>query len=542
MAMVKEPETIQHLHSFNDYPAAKKLQKLAEQPIDLTQPHQLTPERLTKYCAEACGYKLLYGTERITDEVMHALSDLAKEAHAIERMEAMQDGAIVNLIENFPSEHRPALHTAVRDLFDHPRTAPKAKEAAHLAKQEIEKLKAFIAKIDKEKKYNELITIGIGGSDLGPRATYHALEFLLKPGRKIHFISNVDPDDVARVIKNADLKHALVVVISKSGTTLETGINEDLVREKFKEQGIDPKNHFISVTMPGTPMDDKKRYLETFHLWDWIGGRYSVTSMVGGVMLAFAFGFDVFSEFLRGAHAMDRASLQPDLKHNLPLLAALLSIWNHNFLNYSTIALIPYSQALIRYPAHIQQVEMESNGKCIDQRGNRVNFQTGPIIWGEPGTNGQHSFFQLLHQGTATVPVMMIGYKKSQYHVDIEVGGTTSQEKLLANMLAQSLALAMGQRSDNPNQFFPGNRPSNILLAEELTPFSLGVLLSLFENMVAFQGFIWGINSFDQEGVQLGKVLATKIINRFAAKRNKAGDKAAAYPLADAYLRHFDHF
>ncbi len=597
MVLVKEGKMNQQTKTFLDYAAAKKLKELAEHPVDLSKPDLLTPERLTNYCAEACGYKLLYGTEKVTDEVLQGLSELAEEAHAIRKMEKMQDGEIVNYIENHPSENRPALHTAVRDFFDHPRTAQKAREATGLAKKEIEKLKTFMAKIDAEEKFDEMITIGIGGSDLGPRATFHALEYLLQPGRKIHFISNVDPDDTALVLKQANLKKALVVVISKSGTTLETAINEDLIREKFKEQGIDPKDHFISITMPGTPMDTHDRYMENFHLWDWIGGRYSVTSMVGGVMLSFAFGFNVFWEFLRGADSMDKAALNPDLKHNLPLLAALLGIWNHNFLGFSTVALIPYSQALLRYPAHIQQVEMESNGKFIDQKGDFVKFQTGPIIWGEPGTNGQHSFFQMLHQGTATVPVMMIGFKKNQYNLDIEVEGTTSQEKLLSNMFAQSLALAAGQNSENPNKFFPGNRPTNILLGEQLTPFALGALLSFFENMVAFQGFIWGINSFDQEGVQLGKVLATKIINRFAAKRKQAKDGSAGhdhlfgqfsvgcdtssagsgsseiataipsspatafedvspdrnsarkgdhgrspYPLADAYLKHLDHF
>jgi glucose-6-phosphate isomerase len=537
----EEKKSDQQAQTFLDYAAAKKLKKLAEQPIDLTQPTVLTPERLKKYCAQACGYKLLYGTEKVTDEVLQALSELAKEAHAIRKMQEMQDGEIVNYIENYPSENRPALHTAVRDFFDHPRTAAKAKEAANLARQEVEKLKAFMTKIDTENQYNEMITIGIGGSDLGPRATFHALEYLIQPNRKIHFISNVDPDDTALVLKQSNLKKTLVVVISKSGTTLETAINEDLVREKFKEQGLDPKNHFISITMPGTPMDNHDRYLENFYLWDWIGGRYSVTSMVGGVMLSFAFGFEIFWEFLKGANSMDQAALNPDLSHNLPLLAALLGIWNHNFLNYQTVALIPYSQALLRYPAHIQQVEMESNGKYIDQKGNFVKFQTGPIIWGEPGTNGQHSFFQMLHQGTAIVPIMMVGFKNNQYNLDIEVEGTKSQEKLLANMFAQSLALATGQKSDNPNKFFPGNRPTNILLGERLMPFALGALLSFFENMVAFQGFIWGINSFDQEGVQLGKVLATKIINRFAAKRNRAKD-SSPYPLADAYLQHLDHF
>ena len=288
-------------------------------------------------------------------------------------------------------------------------------------------------------------------------------------------------------------------------------------------------------------MDNHENYMETFYLWDWIGGRYSTTSMVGGIVLAFAFGFDVFWEFLRGAHDMDRVALEPDLQKNLPLLVALLGIWNHNFLQYPTLAIIPYSQALRDYPAHFQQVDMESNGKSIDQQGTFVNFETGPVLWGSLGTNAQHSYFQLLHQGTATVPLFIIGFKKSQYGHDLEVHGTTSQEKLLANLFAQSLALALGNQPDNPNKFFPGNRPTTLLLGQQLTPYAAGALLAFYEHKVAFQGFIWGINSFDQEGVQLGKVIANRLIDRFASRRQK---KAAEKPdpLGDAYLESLDRF
>jgi glucose-6-phosphate isomerase len=524
---------------FISYPATKALAKLAAHPVDLTKSDVLTPERLASYYGQACGYKLLYGTELVDDAVMEALKQLAKESDALAKMTRMQDGEVVNKIENYPSEDRPALHTATRDFFDHPRLAKRAKEAAIEAKLEVEKLRSFIAKLDSTGQFDEIISIGIGGSDLGPRANYFALESFLKPGRKVHFISNVDPDDAAAVLKSVtDLKRTLVIVISKSGTTLETAVNEEFVARQFKEAGLDRRDHFIAITQRGTPMDNRDNYLESFYIWDWIGGRYSSTSLVGGLLLSFAFGFDVYFEFLKGAHAMDEAALEKDLKKNLPLLAALLSIWNHNFLGYATIALIPYSQPLFRYPAHIQQVSMESNGKYIDKHGNFVNFQTGPVIWGEPGTNAQHSFFQLLHQGTAPIPVCMIAFKNSQQGVDLNVQGTTSQEKLLSNMFAQSLALATGQKSENPNKFFPGNRPSSILLGEQLTPFALGALLSFFENKVAFEGFIWGINSFDQEGVELGKGLAKKIISCFAAKHRE--EDKSSYPLGDAYLKHLD--
>ncbi len=540
MTTAMPTDLVQEKLSFMGYKATAHLEKLALNPINLAQAGELTPERLTHDYGESCGYKLLYGTERVTHEVMKALEDLAKESHALDKMKRMQEGETMNFIKNYPSENRPALHTATRDFFDHPQTAPVAKKATQVARQEIEKLKSFMLKLEKEKQFDDMIVIGIGGSDQGPRANYVALQHLQKSGRKVYFIANVDPDDAAAVLQQVDLKRTLVVAISKSGTTLETATNEALVKEQFKKSGLNPREHFIAVTMPGTPMDNRDHYMETFYLWDWIGGRYSTSSMVGGVVLAFAFGFEVFWEFLRGAHEMDRAALQSDIKKNLPLLAALLGIWNHNFLHYPTVAIIPYSQALRDYPAHLQQVDMESNGKLIDQQGKFVGFQTGPILWGSLGTNSQHSYFQLIHQGTATIPLLIIGFKKSQYGQDLEVQGTTSQEKLLANLFAQSLALALGKQSGNPNQFFPGNRPTSILLGEQVTPYTMGALLAFYEHKVAFQGFIWGINSFDQEGVQLGKVTANQLIDRFAARRKKTHDQKPD-PLGDALLKHLDH-
>ncbi|MCE2983467.1 MAG: glucose-6-phosphate isomerase [Parachlamydia sp.] len=518
------------MNSFLNYPAVKKLQRLAANPVDLRQ--ILTPERIEDYKAKGCGFTFLYGTERVSDETLQALEELAQESQALEKMKKMQQGEIVNFIEGFKSENRPALHTATRDFFDHPQEAAKAKEAAELAKKEADKLRQFIA--ENEERFTDLLTVAIGGSDLGPRAHYFAMEHLLRPGKNIHFISNVDPDDAAGVLnKIKDLNTTLVMIVSKSGSTLETATNEALVRKRFEEAGLDPAKHFISITMPGTQMDQKGPYLETFYLWDWIGGRYSTTSMCGAVMLAFAFGFDVYWEFLQGAHCMDQNALQTDIKANLPLLAALLGIWNRNFLKLPTVALIPYSQALLRFPAHVQQLDMESNGKQVDKQGNKAEAPTGPIIWGEVGTNSQHSFFQLIHQGTDTIPVTFIGFKDSVYGSDVEFEGTTSQQKLLANLFAQCIALAGGQASDNPNEYFAGNRPTNILLAKALTPFQLGALLAFFEHKVAFQGFIWDINSFDQPGVQLGKVLANKIIDQFAGRHED-------YPLGKAFLKQLE--
>lgn len=517
---------------FSQLAATRLLEKLAEHPIDLSQANVLTPERIQALKAEAVGYKVLYATERVNDEVMQALYQLAQECKVLDKMERMQAGDILNYIEGYPSENRAVLHTAVRDFFDAPQTAKPAQEAAQMAKAEVDKLKVFLDKL--EPKFTNLVLIGIGGSELGPKALYLALEAYKIPERNVYFVGNVDPDDTVKTFRHLDLSKTLVCVVSKSGTTLETNVNEAFARDLFQKKGLDPKNHFIAVTGEGSPMDDPTKYKGSFYIWDWIGGRYSGSSIIGGVILGFSCGLPIYIEFLKGAHAMDRNALSRDLKNNLPLLDALLGIWNHNFLHIQTCAVIPYSQALWRFPAHLQQLDMESNGKQIDRKGQMVDFATGPIIWGEAGTNAQHSFFQLIHQGTVPICLEIIGFKDSQTGQDFDYKGTNSQQKLLANMFAQAIALATGKTNQNPNQYFIGNRPSHIILGTKLTPFALGALLAFYEHKVAFQGFIWNINSFDQEGVQLGKVLANKIIDRFKE------EKGSEFPQADAYLKHLE--
>ncbi|HBT97209.1 MAG TPA: glucose-6-phosphate isomerase, partial [Desulfobulbaceae bacterium] len=359
--------------------------------------------------------------------------------------------------------------------------------------------------------------IGIGGSDLGPRSVVEALRAYSLPGREARFIANVDPDDAARVLAETDLAHTLVCIVSKSGTTLETRANEQLVRERLRVAGLDPYRHCLAVTGQGSPMDNPANYLRSFYMYDYIGGRYSATSMVGSVTLGFVVGYQGLLEFLRGAAVIDQLAEETDMRKNLPLLMALLGIWNHNFLDTATLAVLPYSQALHRFPAHLQQCDMESNGKAITTFGTPVGHKTGPVLWGEPGTNGQHAFYQLLHQGTEIVPVEFIGFLHNQYGQDCQVNGSTSQQKLVANVLAQSLALATGKADDNPNRRFPGNRPSLLLIADRLTPYAMGALLAIYEAKIVMQGFCWGINSFDQEGVQLGKVLASRILDSLAA-------------------------
>lgn len=525
--------------SFNQLKAVEKLRELERQPIDLTKEGAFSVKRAEEMVTSALGIKMLYGTERVTHEVIKSLFELAEEAHVFEKMEAMQAGEVINRIEGYPSENRSVLHTAMRDFFDKRNEGERAKEAATLAYQELEKLKYFLEDIKKQ-EFTDMVQVGIGGSDLGPRAVYLALEAFKKPERRVHFISNVDPDDAHHVLSSLDCSKTLFVIVSKSGSTLETLTNEELIKKQIIQKGLSPKDHMVAVTGTGSPMDNPERYRASFYIWDYIGGRYSVTSMVGGVVLAFALGMEKFLDFLKGAHAMDKLALSRSLGDNLPLMGALLGIWNRNFLHLPTCAIIPYSQAMIRFTAHLQQLDMESNGKRIDKLGKVVDFETGPIIWGEVGTNGQHSFYQCIHQGSSVIPLEFIGFKHSQYDDDMLVQDTLSQEKLLSNLFAQSIGLATGKHNENPNKYFPGNRPNHMLLANRCDPFTLGLLLSYFENKVAFQGFIWNINSFDQEGVQLGKVLANKIIELFAKKRNNEEIDSKDFPLGQAYIKQLD--
>lgn len=526
--------------SFLDTKSYTKLKGMVGKAVDLTHSGTMTPERLKDFSLKGLGWTLLFGTERVSHEIMDTLFDLAEERHVMDQMKAMQEGAVLNKIEGCESEERTVLHTAMRDIFDQPNQADEAKKATALAQTELDKLKSFMENVDKEGTFTDFVQIGIGGSDLGPRAVYLALKALGRKDRRVHFVSNVDPDDAACIFQDLDLKKTLVVVVSKSGGTLETLTNETLARSYFEKAGMNSKDHFLAVTGEGSPMDNPERYLQSFYLWDFIGGRYSASCMVGAVMLAFGIGYDKFMEFLRGMHEMDLHALNASPKENLPLRCALLGIWNRNFLGCPTVAILPYSQALIRFTAHLQQLDMESNGKHIDKKGNELKHESGPVIWGEPGTNGQHSFYQLIHQGTNVIPCEFVGFSKGQYGKDLNVKGTLSQEKLLSNLFAQSLALATGQKSENPNQGFHGNRPNRVLLGKTLDAYHMGSLLSLYEHKVAFQGFVWGINSFDQEGVQLGKVLANKFLDIFTERNSGGKEDPKAFPMGSAFLDALD--
>lgn len=517
------------MKDFTALRAVHQLQDLAKRPYDLTSDNALTVQRLETFKTSMCGFDLLYATQRVDENILKALQELADEAGLVEALAAMQTGAVLNRIEGYASEDRQVLHTACRDVFTE---SPMAGDASAKAQRELAKLQSFLDELadgtvvnQAGQPFSTMVQVGIGGSDLGPRAICLALKAYSLPGRSAQFIANVDPDDAAEVLQELDLSTTLFNIVSKSGTTLETLTNEQLIRDSLIKAGLDPAHHVLAVTGEGSPMDDPSRYLRSFYMEDYIGGRYSATSMVGVVTLGFVLGFAAVMEFLKGAHEVDRAALQPAVRSNIPLLLALLGIWNHNFLGYPTVAILPYSQALSRFPAHLQQCDMESNGKSVTRQGREIAWKTGPVVWGEPGTNGQHAFYQLIHQGTEVVPVEFIGFRQSRYGVDVMIEGTSSQQKLVANMLAQSLALAMGKDDENPARRFQGNRPSSVLLADRLTPRSMGSLLAMYEHKIAFQGFCWHINSFDQEGVQLGKVLAQQLLSILAQPDNQYGEE-----------------
>ena len=345
---------------------------------------------------------------------------------------------------------------------------------------------------------------------------YLALENWAKKNDKFKmeakFISNVDPDDAAAVLNSIDVAHSIFVLVSKSGTTLETLTNESFVKDALKNAGLDASKHMIAVTSETSPLAKSDDYLAAFFMDDYIGGRYSSTSAVGGAVLSLAFGPEVFAEFLEGAAEEDKLAKNEDVMQNPAMLDALIGVYERNILGYPSTAVLPYSQALSRFPAHLQQLDMESNGKSVNRFGEPVDYVTGPVIFGEPGTNGQHSFYQLLHQGTDIVPLQFIGFKNNQMGTDVVIQDSTSQQKLCANVAAQIVAFACGKSDENSNKNFEGGRPSSIIIGDQVNPASLGALLAHFENKVMFQGFLWNLNSFDQEGVQLGKVLAKRVL------------------------------
>ncbi len=465
----------------------------------------------------AAGLTYSYAAKQVDDEILKALCDLAEEAQLASKFEELYNGAVINT-----GEKRLVLHHLTRGQLGNPVKADGKDKRAFYTEQQ-EKIASFAKKVhdgvivnEKGEKFTTVVQIGIGGSDLGPRAMYLALENWAKKNgcfrMEAKFISNVDPDDAAGVLGSIDPSRTIFILVSKSGTTLETLTNEAFVKDALKNAGLDVSRHMIAVTSETSPLAGNSDYLAAFFMDDYIGGRYSSTSSVGGAVLSLAFGPEVFARFLNGAAEEDRLSAGDDPMQNAAMLDALIGVYERNALGYPATAVLPYSQALSRFPAHLQQLDMESNGKSVNRRGEPVSYPTGPIIFGEPGTNGQHSFYQLLHQGTDIIPLQFIGFVNNQADVDVTIQGSTSQQKLCANVAAQIMAFACGKQDENLNKCFEGNRPSSIIIGDRLTPEALGALLAHFENKVMFQGFLWNLNSFDQEGVQLGKVLAKRVL------------------------------
>lgn len=475
-------------------------------------------DRVKKYSVPmAEGLTYNYAAKQVDDQVIVSLEKLAAEAELSDKFAELYNGAVINTGEN-----RLVLHHLTRGQLGDTVTADGVDKRAFYVEQQ-QRIADFANKVHSGEitnaageKFTTVVQIGIGGSDLGPRAMYLALENWAKKNNtfkmEAKFISNVDPDDAAAVLASVDVAHSIFVLVSKSGTTLETLTNESFVKDALAKAGLDASRHMIAVTSETSPLAKSDDYLAAFFMDDYIGGRYSSTSAVGGAVLSLAFGPEVFAAFLDGAAAEDKLSANANVRENPAMLDALIGVYERNILGYPATAVLPYSQALSRFPAHLQQADMESNGKSVNRFGEPVDYVTGPVLFGEPGTNGQHSFYQLLHQGTDIVPLQFIGFKNSQIGTDVVIQDSTSQQKLCANVAAQIVAFACGKADDNRNKNFEGGRPSSIIIGDQLNPQALGALLAHFENKIMFQGFLWNVNSFDQEGVQLGKVLAKRVL------------------------------
>jgi glucose-6-phosphate isomerase len=473
------------------------------------------PARGERLTGEAAGLYVDYSKNRLTDETLALLLALAETSGVRARIDAMFAGERINVTEN-----RPVLHIALRA----PRTASIVVDGEDVIPQVhavLDRMAAFAMRVRTGawtgftgRRIRTVVNLGIGGSDLGPAMAYEALRHESQRELTCRFVSNVDGADFVEATRDLEPAETLFVVASKTFTTLETLTNARtarawLLRALGDERAV--ARHFVAVSTNAAEV--RKFGIDTdnmFPFWDWVGGRYSMWSAIG-LSLMLAIGPDGFRAMLGGAHELDRHFLTAPFARNLPVLLALIGFWYDDFFGAETYAVLPYSQYLARLPAYLQQLDMESNGKSVDLGGRAVDYQTGPIVWGAAGTNGQHAFYQLLHQGTKLVPTDFIGFCQP---LD-DVGD--HHTLLAANLFAQTEALAFGRMAPDPARSFEGNRPSNTILADRLTPATLGALVALYEHKIFVQGALWAINSFDQWGVELGKVLAMRIVPELAA-------------------------
>lgn len=476
------------------------------------------PQRFEKMSLRVGGLFLDYSKHHVSDEVLKKLLELADHSALVQRRAQMFSGDIINVTEN-----RPVLHTALRNLsadavhVDGKDVMPEINRTREQIKQFSEAVRSGEWKGYNGQRIRDVVNIGIGGSDLGPNMAVRALLKYRHPELHFHFVSNVDGTHIQKVLSRLDPATTLFIVSTKTFSTQETLLNAKTARRWFLEnagEDADVGAHFIAAsTNRKAAMAFGIREENVFEFWAWVGGRYSMWSSIG-LPIALSVGFEGFIELLEGAHEMDRHFIEAPFSQNMPVLMALIGIWYINFVGAETQAIVPYDQALNQLPAFLQQLDMESNGKSVDIFGHPVNYKTGPIVWGQTGSNGQHAFFQLLHQGTRYVPIDFIASLKP------EPGMEDHHFALLTNMLAQANAFMEGSQGDSQElsqhdpYSCPGNRPSSTLLLDELTPKNLGALIALYEHKVFVQGVIWNINSFDQWGVQLGKRIAGEISER----------------------------
>jgi glucose-6-phosphate isomerase len=454
-----------------------------------------------------------------TDTATEALlQELARQTGLASHRDAMFRGEPIN-----NTEGRAVMHWLLRQ----PEGSLGGDLAAplKLVHDTLKPMLVYAEQIRADAQITDVVNIGIGGSDLGPQMAVLALQDFAIPGKRFHFVSNVDGHELAAVLKDLKAENTLFLIASKTFTTLETMTNARSALAWFQAQGgQDVSRHFAALTT-NVAAAAEMGITTTFGFWDWVGGRYSLWSAIG-LPLAIAIGAQGFRDLLAGAHAMDQHFQSAPFEANLSVRLGLLDVWYRNFLHHSSRSVAPYYSALRRLPAYLQQLEMESNGKRVDRNGHALPYGTSPVLWGEPGTNGQHAYFQMLHQGTDVVPVEFIAVKKPTHNL------ADHHELLLANVIAQAQALMLGQADEGGHQHFPGNRPSTFLLLDELTPTSLGALIALQEHRVFVSGSIWGINSFDQWGVELGKVLAKDIHARMGSG-DVAGLDASTAALLD---------
>jgi glucose-6-phosphate isomerase len=506
------------------------------------------PKRAETFSLEQVGLYFDYSKHRITNETIKLLLELAEQSGLRERIDAMFRGDKINLTEN-----RAVLHVALRapkgtkimlDGVDQVAEVHKVLDAmAHFA----DSIRSGAWKGHTGKPIRNIINIGIGGSDLGPVMAYEAMRHYTDPKMTFRFVSNVDGTDFVEATKDLDAAETLFIVSSKTFTTLETMTNANTARQWTLAALKDEKaiaKHFVAVSTNAEAVT--KFGIDTanmFGFWDWVGGRYSMDSAIG-LSTMLAVGPENFRAMLAGFHAMDEHFRTAPFEKNLPVILGLLTVWYTDFFGAETVAVLPYDQYLKRFPAYLQQLTMESNGKSVTLDGRRVDYPTGPVYWGEPGTNGQHSFYQLIHQGTRLIPCDFIGFCRSLNPLG------EHQDILMSNVFAQAEALAFGKTAEQvkaegtpdwlvPHRTFEGNRPSNVILAERLTPEVLGSLIALYEHSVFTQGTIWRVNSFDQWGVELGKVLAKRIIPELESKDEP---KLAHDTSTNALIRRYRRF